>query len=169
MTTIAGDVAAAAPMAADEAAALAASDAHGTLMCTPAAPSPTRPLQRAPARTSAAPSPPAGRWLRVTGRLVQVHLAAGRALVEHRGSTLTVDLRLVPGPTPPLRTLVQATGVLEADDALDDDDDEADLSTTPTTRPLVLAARHLVSVEGLDMRAYERALALRRAALETPL
>jgi hypothetical protein len=94
--------------------------------------------------------------LRVTGRLVQVHVGRQLVVLAHRSGALTVDTRLIHGALPPLRTLVQATGELS---------DAAPGGVVGEGGERVLLARLLVSVDGLDERAYDRALRLRRAAL----
>ena len=98
-----------------------------------------------------------GRWLRVTGRVVQVNVRTRRALLEHRGAAVAVTLDLLPGVVLRPRSLVQLTGCLVPDD--DDMDAEGGAGA------LVLQARHVRAVDGLDVRVYERALAVRRAAL----
>lgn len=99
----------------------------------------------------------AGRWLRVTGRVLQVNVRTRRALLEHRGAAVAVTLDLLPGVVLRPRSLVQLMGCLVPDDEDADAEGGADV--------LVLQARQMRPVDGLDVCVYERALAVRRAAL----
>ncbi|RUS22041.1 telomere-capping, CST complex subunit-domain-containing protein [Endogone sp. FLAS-F59071] len=91
-----------------------------------------------------------GRSVRVNGTLLEYDAHANRAVIEHEGARLLVDTSLLGVFPHRERSLFQWIGEISVSDE------------HTAAAPLILRARVVRNIDGLDLRLYEQAVRLRR-------